>query len=185
MKHKNIILLSIGVILVITISIRVVYINIKYPSQKNNVYTMDQEMNYKGCIIKALSYQVGSPEICKSVLDDYDYDKEFGEKSLSSKLERKVVLVTVDIKNNSDTTFDSAELMIISGSAFNGMDVQLANYYNKNGFKVKSNCESQIILTYTITENNMTKKKWNNLENEEFALSCATKTDYNLLKLKK
>lgn len=172
-------------IVVIAIIIRVVYINNKYPSKKDNVYTMDQELDYKGCVIKALNYQVGSPEICKNELDEYDYDKMFGQKSHLVNYEKKVVLVTVNIKNNSDTDFKVTGFDIISGNVFNGLDMDLVNLYNKNGYKVKSNSESQVTLTYVITENNVSKKKWNNFENEEFALSCADKDNRYLLELKK
>ena len=185
MKRKNIVLISIGVILVIAIVIRVVYINNKYPSPKNNVYTMDQELNYKDCIIKVLSYQAGSPEICKDVLDEYDYDHKFGESSAMANVGKKVVLVTVDVKNNSEDTFRPTSLQITSGNLHNGINMNLVTVFNKNGFSVKSDSESQVILAYVFTENNVTSTKWNNFENEEFALSCGDRNNHNLLMLNK
>ncbi|SEV90555.1 hypothetical protein [[Clostridium] fimetarium] len=185
MKRKSKILLSLVILLVIAITIRVVYINDKFPSQKNHTYAMGQEMQYKGCTMKILDFQVGSPEICKDVLDEYDYNKNFGEKPNVPNASKKVMLVTVNVKNNSDTDFKPSGFQIITGNVSNGTDMNLMDVYNPKGYKVKSNSESQIILAYTIAENNVTSKKWENFENEDFAISTADRDNYYLLKLNK
>jgi len=185
MKLKSKILLSIGIILVIAISIRVVYINNKYPSQKRNICAMEEELDYKGCTIKVLSFQVGSPQICKSVLDEYDYAKNFGEKSAMPNVGKKVMLVTIDVKNNSDIDFKPTGFHIVSGTVSNNTDMNLMDVYNPNGYKVKSNSEASIILTYIVWDTHMNSEKWKNFENEDFAISIADRDNYYSLQLEK
>lgn len=186
MKRRNLIILSACAVIVIAVIIRVVYINNKYPLQKNNVIASGQELNFKDCQIKASNFQIGDPEMCKSLMDDYDYNKMFGSDFPNAQFEKKVILVTVDIKNNSDKEFKpSSYLQIVSGNVVNSTDFSLMEFYNKDGYKVKPNSEAQIVLTYIISNVTVSKKKWSNIENDEFALSCANINTHNLLMLKK
>lgn len=100
-------------------------------------------------------------------------------------MDRKVILVAVNIRNNSDTVFRADQLLIVSGNEANGTNFKLMDAYNQNGDKIESNSESQVVLAYIISDVAVPPKKWNDFENEEFALSCADRMSHNLLVLKK
>lgn len=184
MKHKKMYAISLGVILLLAIIIRIVYINHKYPSPKKEVYDFGQEMPFYGAKIKAVDCQIYTREQMQEQLDTYDYETIFNAEESTGYLETKVVLVTLDIRNESEEFVNPSYLSILTGTVSNGVNVRLINVLNENGCRVEGNSQNQIILAYTITKNNVPSKKWNDFENEEFSLTYGDRQSYKILRLK-
>lgn len=185
MKNKKLFVTAASLVLLLSIVIRVVYINNKYPSPKKSVYAFGQEMPFMGAKIKAVDYEIYSREQMKDKLDEYDYETIFNEKFSTGNLEMKTILITVDIVNDSEETVNPMYLSILSGTICNGINGPLTYALNENGCRMESHSEGQVILAYTITKNNVPAPKWDNFENEEFALTYEDRLVYDVLMLGK
>lgn len=166
------------VLLLVVVIIRILYVNIFYSKTKEENFSIEDYIEYKG-----LTYKIQGVE--RYTYDEYRDKYKAAEKNPimgNTDLETIVCVLNLDVRNDTseDITANYPGISVNIGASSNAFNLGEANFINKDfSWKCRAGEAKSVKLPYIINCSYLDKRQYNQVLNDKIEVTIS---DYELLR---
>ena len=168
-KKKSKILLLSSVLVFGIFLFNFITINRKYPDREIQTYTLGDKVEYSDCTITITGYRLFTKD---EFLDKYSILSD--SEDIGCEWNKLLIDLTIENKLDSKNYFETDNLLLESGSWWNGLDMQTMKSINEtlenSTILLQARQKVFLCLPYTLYEIQFKPMDWNSIENREFDL---------------